>query len=190
MDERSRLDCAGGSAAPVPSPSPSEIEERVRRSSLRVDDGRARRGDVGQQAVVESRRIGAMKRSRAAAPQSLEEDGSLCPRRDDCAGDRREFAPAQAAQNFERIFKMTGVHGERMIDSLRLPADSSQHRPLNPRQPVAPLPPKIAADIAAAAVEPPTPILASAMRSTPSVTASMPNAMVAAQPRSSSAAPR
>jgi len=74
---------------------------------------------------------------------------------------------------------MTGVQGERMIDSLRFPADHSQHRPLSPRQPVDTAAAEDPADIAAAAVEPPTPILPSAMRSTPSVTASVPNAMVA-----------
>src|SRR6478752_6921263 len=119
MDERSGLDCAGSEcrAGALPLAHP-EIEERCQADLLRESTmARLDRGDMSQQAVVESRRIGAMKHSRGRCRRkALEEDGSLCPRRDDCAGDRREFAPAQAAQNFERILKMTGVQGEPMID--------------------------------------------------------------------------
>src|SRR6476660_1187298 len=125
MDKRSRLDCAGGECGPGALPlAHPEIEERCQADLLReATMAGLGRGDIGQQAVVESRRIGAMKHSRGRCRRkALEEDGNLCPRRDDCASDRREFAPAQAAQNFEWILKMTGVQGEPMIDSLRLPA--------------------------------------------------------------------
>src|SRR5882672_6079784 len=132
MDERSRLDRAGGECCAVALPlAHPEIKERCQADLLRESTmAGLLRGDIGQQAVVESRRIGAMKYSRGRCRRkALKDDGNLCPRRDDCAGDRREFAPAQAAQNFERILKMTGVQGERMIDSLRLPAD---HRSIGP----------------------------------------------------------
>src|SRR6476646_11992513 len=110
MDERSRLNCPGGECgAGALSLAHPKIEERFQADLLRESTmAGLGRGDIGQQAMVESRRIGAMKHSRGRCRRkALEEDGNLCPRRDDCASDRRKFAPTQAAQNFERIIEMT-----------------------------------------------------------------------------------
>ena len=126
------LTVPAASAAPAALPlARPEIEERCQADLLReLTMAGLGRGDIRQQAVVESRRIGAMKHSRGRCRRkALEDDGNLCPRRDYCAGDRRDFAPATAAQNFERILEMTGVQGEPMIDGLRLPAD---HRSIGP----------------------------------------------------------
>src|SRR5882757_5160779 len=132
MDKRSRLDCAGGecgaSALPLAYP---EIEERCQADFLReLPMAGLGRGDIGQQAMVESRRIDAMKDGRGrCCRKALKDDGSLCPRCNDGTNDRREFPPAQATQNFERILEMTGVQGEPMIDDLHLPVD---HRSIGP----------------------------------------------------------
>src|SRR5258708_38752460 len=106
MDERSRLDCAGGecgtSALPLAHP---EIEERCQADFLReLPMAGLGRGDIGQPAMVESRRIGATKHSRGrCCRKALEDDRSLCPRRNDGAGDRLESPPAEATQNSQRI---------------------------------------------------------------------------------------
>src|ERR1700760_959897 len=118
MHERSRPDRAAGECGASPPPlAHPEIEERCQADFLReLPMAGLGRGDIGQQAMVESRQIGAMKHSRGrCCRKALKDDRSLCPRRNDGASDRREFPPAQATKNFERILEMTRMLGEPMI---------------------------------------------------------------------------
>ena len=70
--------------------------------------------DVRQQAVIERGRIGAMQdRRRSHRRKPVEHDRHLLhARREDRAGDRREFASAEAAQDLQRVFQMRGMQRE------------------------------------------------------------------------------
>src|SRR5260370_17042752 len=121
MDERSRLDRAGSEcgagAFPITHP---EIEERCQADLLReLTMAGLGRGDIGQQAVVESRRVGAMKHSRGRCRRkALADDCNLCPRRDDCPAERREFAPTQAPPTSARLLELTQARRSRLAHAL------------------------------------------------------------------------